>query len=269
MELAGSTVLLTGATGGLGRAIATALAARGAKLSLSGRKAEALEALATELPGDGHRRCPATSVSRAPPSNWRPRPARSTSSSPTPACPARAASRLDQRAAGQSAAGQPRVADAARPGPRDRRCSSAAAATWSSSPRSRASRRPRSPPSTTRPSSACAASPSACAPTSTRWASASRSSHRGRFAKRACTRTPAPTRSPAWARLPQAGRGRGRQGDRAQQGRDRRRPAPAARPGPLRSLNSRHLGQDRQRRCRSKSCRRSRRRPTRQEVRGT
>lgn len=55
MELAGRTALLTGATGGLGRAIALALAGRGAKLVLSGRKAEALEALAAELPGDGHR----------------------------------------------------------------------------------------------------------------------------------------------------------------------------------------------------------------------
>jgi short-subunit dehydrogenase len=55
MELAGRTVLLTGATGGLGRAIAAAIAARGAKLVLSGRKQEALEALAAELPGEGHR----------------------------------------------------------------------------------------------------------------------------------------------------------------------------------------------------------------------
>jgi short-subunit dehydrogenase len=54
MELAGQKALLTGATGGLGRAIAAALAERGAKLILSGRKAEALEALAAELPGDGH-----------------------------------------------------------------------------------------------------------------------------------------------------------------------------------------------------------------------
>jgi short-subunit dehydrogenase len=59
MELAGKTALLTGATGGLGRAIAKALAGRGVKLSLSGRKAEALEALAAELPGDGHSVLPA------------------------------------------------------------------------------------------------------------------------------------------------------------------------------------------------------------------
>jgi short-subunit dehydrogenase len=57
MELAGRTALLTGATGGLGRAIAQALAGRGATLVLSGRKTEALEALAAELPGD-HRVAP-------------------------------------------------------------------------------------------------------------------------------------------------------------------------------------------------------------------
>ena len=59
MELADRTALLTGATGGLGRAIAAALAARGASLVLSGRKPEALEALAAELPGEGHRVLPA------------------------------------------------------------------------------------------------------------------------------------------------------------------------------------------------------------------
>jgi short-subunit dehydrogenase len=59
MELAGRSALLTGATGGLGRAIAAALAGRGATLALSGRKAEALEALAAELPGEGHRVLPA------------------------------------------------------------------------------------------------------------------------------------------------------------------------------------------------------------------
>jgi short-subunit dehydrogenase len=59
MELSGRTALLTGATGGLGRAIAKALAAGGATLVLSGRKREALEALAAELPGEGHRVAPA------------------------------------------------------------------------------------------------------------------------------------------------------------------------------------------------------------------
>jgi short-subunit dehydrogenase len=54
MELSGRTALLTGATGGLGRAIAQSLADRGAKLALSARKPEALEALAAELPGEGH-----------------------------------------------------------------------------------------------------------------------------------------------------------------------------------------------------------------------
>lgn len=59
MELSARTALLTGATGGLGRAIAKALARRGASVLLSGRKAEALQALATELPGSGHRVLPA------------------------------------------------------------------------------------------------------------------------------------------------------------------------------------------------------------------
>ena len=55
VELRGKTALLTGATGGLGRAIAAALADRGAKLVLTSRKGEALIALAADLPGDGHR----------------------------------------------------------------------------------------------------------------------------------------------------------------------------------------------------------------------
>jgi short-subunit dehydrogenase len=59
MELAGRTALLTGATGGLGRAIAKALAEKGATVFLSARKADALEALSAELPGDGHRALPA------------------------------------------------------------------------------------------------------------------------------------------------------------------------------------------------------------------
>ena len=59
MELAGRTALLTGATGGLGRAIAMALSARGVSLTLSARKAEALAALVEQLQGEGHRSVPA------------------------------------------------------------------------------------------------------------------------------------------------------------------------------------------------------------------
>lgn len=54
MEIAGKRVLLTGATGGLGRAIADRLAASGARLLLSARSEEALQELALELPGSGH-----------------------------------------------------------------------------------------------------------------------------------------------------------------------------------------------------------------------
>jgi short-subunit dehydrogenase len=49
VEISGARVLLTGATGGLGRAIAKALDERGAHLLLTGRKQEALDALAAEL----------------------------------------------------------------------------------------------------------------------------------------------------------------------------------------------------------------------------
>lgn len=55
MDLDGTRTLLTGATGGLGRAMAIALAARGSKLVLSSRKPAELEALIDELDGDGHR----------------------------------------------------------------------------------------------------------------------------------------------------------------------------------------------------------------------
>ena len=59
MNLSGRRALLTGATGGLGRAIAEALAAQGAQLLLSARNREALEAMAAELPGSGHGVLPA------------------------------------------------------------------------------------------------------------------------------------------------------------------------------------------------------------------
>jgi short-subunit dehydrogenase len=55
LELAAKTILLTGATGGLGRAMAPALASRGARLVLSSRQGDRLAELAASLPGDGHR----------------------------------------------------------------------------------------------------------------------------------------------------------------------------------------------------------------------
>ncbi|MGI8430501.1 MAG: SDR family NAD(P)-dependent oxidoreductase [Solirubrobacteraceae bacterium] len=51
MSLVGGNVLLTGATGGIGHAIARAFAARGASLILSGRRTEMLQALAQEVGG--------------------------------------------------------------------------------------------------------------------------------------------------------------------------------------------------------------------------
>lgn len=55
----GSRILLTGATGGLGAAIARALASRGATLVLSSRRERELAELAAELPGEGHVPLPA------------------------------------------------------------------------------------------------------------------------------------------------------------------------------------------------------------------
>jgi uncharacterized protein len=51
MDLQGKSVLLTGATGGLGHAIARRLAAQGCALTLTGRRADLLEPLATEVNG--------------------------------------------------------------------------------------------------------------------------------------------------------------------------------------------------------------------------
>src|SRR4051812_37763456 len=51
MELRGSSVLLTGATGGIGHAIARALHREGASLLLTGRRTDVLEPLAAEVGG--------------------------------------------------------------------------------------------------------------------------------------------------------------------------------------------------------------------------
>jgi short-subunit dehydrogenase len=55
VDLRGKRALLTGATGGLGQAIAESLAGRGAELVLSSRKERELAELGAALPGDVHR----------------------------------------------------------------------------------------------------------------------------------------------------------------------------------------------------------------------
>ncbi len=66
MELEGKRLLLSGATGGLGRAIAEELAGNGATLVLSSRKKEQLQELARSLPG-GERRHEAIAADLAKP----------------------------------------------------------------------------------------------------------------------------------------------------------------------------------------------------------
>jgi len=63
VRLDGSTVLLTGASGGIGEAIARALAQRGARVLVSGRRADRLEALAAKL-GSGAAALPADLAER-------------------------------------------------------------------------------------------------------------------------------------------------------------------------------------------------------------
>lgn len=53
MSLLSGNVLITGATGGLGQALARAFAAKGANLILTGRRADTLSALAEEVGGRG------------------------------------------------------------------------------------------------------------------------------------------------------------------------------------------------------------------------
>ena len=51
-DLSGMTALVTGASGGLGSAIATALASQGAKLAVSGSNGEKLEAFSVRCVKD-------------------------------------------------------------------------------------------------------------------------------------------------------------------------------------------------------------------------
>lgn len=51
-DLTGKTALVTGASGGIGSAVAAALAARGARVALSGTREDALKAVAATLPND-------------------------------------------------------------------------------------------------------------------------------------------------------------------------------------------------------------------------
>lgn len=51
-DLSGKTALVTGASGGIGSAIARALAQRGAKLALSGTREEALQSVAANIGGE-------------------------------------------------------------------------------------------------------------------------------------------------------------------------------------------------------------------------
>lgn len=53
-DLTGKTALVTGASGGIGKAIARALVAAGATVALSGTRREALESLAAEIGGTTH-----------------------------------------------------------------------------------------------------------------------------------------------------------------------------------------------------------------------
>lgn len=55
MKLSGKTALLTGATGGIGKHIAIALAAEGVKVILSGRNQQGLDLVAAKMLGTNHR----------------------------------------------------------------------------------------------------------------------------------------------------------------------------------------------------------------------
>lgn len=64
-DLAGKKALVTGATGGIGGAIARALHAAGAQVALSGTRQEALDAMAAELSGSVALRCDLSDTTQA------------------------------------------------------------------------------------------------------------------------------------------------------------------------------------------------------------
>src|SRR3954452_19051297 len=64
MQIDNARVLLTGASGGLGRAIAKALHARGAYLLLTARRADVLDEIASELGGERVEALPADLAKR-------------------------------------------------------------------------------------------------------------------------------------------------------------------------------------------------------------
>lgn len=57
-DLTGMTALVTGASGGIGSAIASGLAAQGARVAISGTRADVLAKVAAVLPGSGHATLP-------------------------------------------------------------------------------------------------------------------------------------------------------------------------------------------------------------------
>ena len=199
MELAGRTALLTGATGGLGRAIAKALAARGASVALSARNAEALAALAAELPGEGHR---ALVADLAEPGAAERLAAEAgevdvlvaNAGLPGAGWLADFTPEQVKRALRVNLEAPMLMAQALFPAMIERGCGSAGLRLLALGQ----GRQPPAAPSTTRPSSACAASRSGCGPTWRRAASASRSSRRASSAKRGCSPSRAQSRPRGW-----------------------------------------------------------------------
>ena len=226
MELAGRTALLTGATGGLGQGDrrGAGRARRDARCSAPA-SARRSRRWPRSCPASGHRVAPRRprragrrraarrrgGRGRRPRRQRRParrRPARRTSAPSEVERALRVNLEAPMLMARRST----------------RRWSSAAPATWSSSPRSPARRPAPAPRSTTRPSSACAASPSACAPTSAPQGVGVSLVSPG-FIRDAGMFADAGAKPPPGIghRHARAGRRGGRQGDRARQGRGRRR----------------------------------------------